>query len=89
MHQQVAPVSSRRLWVVSVFLIAFVQVVLGQTEAVHLGKGLVLTKTSRIVPSNYLLMGEREDIFKEPFGPEIICTPVIMIEGENIEIDFQ
>ncbi len=89
MHQQVAPIDSRRLWVLAVFFTASIQLASGQTEVIQLSKGLVLTKTSRVVSSSYLLMGEREDIFKEPSGPTIACAPVIMIEGNDIEIDFQ
>jgi len=79
----------KSLLIAILLLGAYAHAAIGQPAAVQLYKGLVLTHSSNVVSTNYILPGEQEDVFKTVVGPSISCTPVIIIEGNNIEVDFQ
>lgn len=61
---------------------------LAQTADITLEKGMTIRQSGKVAPRTYALAGAREDVFTDT-SSGLYCRPVITIEGENIEVDFQ
>ncbi|MEZ4966657.1 MAG: right-handed parallel beta-helix repeat-containing protein, partial [Saprospiraceae bacterium] len=59
-----------------------------QTPGVKLTKGMKIGESCSIEPGKYTLAGDTADIFRLPVDLSGL-RPVILIEGENITVDFQ
>lgn len=59
-----------------------------QSPEIVLQKGLVINKSCRVKPDFYHLNGAPADVFNAPGGLSK-TTPIILISGENITVDFQ
>lgn len=69
-------------------LLAIATLLSAQTSQVVLKKGMVITQSCTVTSDTYLLEGSSSDVFTDTSG-SILCTPVITIEGDNIEVDFK